>query len=1184
MLLCILVGSFISYSSASDRTDCLMKDILAGQMNQQQNLLEFVFPHDESAKMKSLPSQIELDGIFTSSDLKIKHSQVQMKGHNTKTSILPNSSDQKSSSLFDLTNSTVLFQNITFSLLTEADGIEKGWPQSELRKSVWCAKMEGSSLSADSCMFILSGRANLFVLSSPGPEATNPPNSVVLHSCSFHPTEGVLSPLCTIDPERSFSTHNDITVAFSHMSDLQIASSSGLAVSSSSCRRLSMSTTLSCLSLRNLSRTVGSVECGMGCEVSKESVLGSELDGVEDGLYGTVTKPLWMKHPFMSMNTSFTNIQNSDEHEHNQTNFTHVGQTYDANEVSQRFNQIDLEAPVFFVGCSITSTTPTNNLNFVFLTNHSEDLTIKRCTFQVKTTSSVFVRLIHWQPADGSFPTLTIDELSSEYSATDKGANAQCVVYVYRSVTAHIINSNFTSADGCSAARPLLFSAGTYIHHIFGCVFAATATTGSGGVIAIGTGGDLIMSDCLMENNRATGNGGCVSVSSHCPSFHRCLFKRNAAVRGGCISSSALTLTVWEDCHFEENTATEGYHFSGNDIFVPATSMSSYNPTLMICCTSTSSSPKISFYHSATNNGVHPQAEILLPDPSTKTDYEQKLSVAVDGSGSTCSEALPCQTIEAALLKTSAAGRNRILIGTGTFNDAARTVSGSVELVGNGWVRDSSFFTTVVSAGMKVGSGGNVTLRSMTLLPSTPITIVVGIDEEGVLRLSFVRIDEISSHSSSLISLSKGTTTLFRCWFDKVNLTSSAFVSVSASASLNVLGSYFMLITRTNGEGASCIDSESSGQLNFDTSDFGNCSSSGVAGALFLKGKNGEGSLSLRKTYFFNNKAYTESTATDKTVLKAHDLVVEGFDSKNLSENTVRSTSPQISFLRLGQPTRLNFISDFGYSNDGPNFPLTGKYAQGIPLSQFPSLKILTEQVFRFGGTVSPVLRGLTLTLEPLLAENVFIEWRHGTIHPSTSSETLVTAGQNATFQFSTSTLIFAEIPTITPFIVDHPNGFFDLYSETLNFTCPTTNLPVPLFSLSTGKFRLVGCIFNAVLSFSGCSMIEGTGGTITLLHGVFKQITSTGNGSAIHATSTTVTVEGAKFEGCQSMNGGAIWFEATGTNYLQIIHPTSSKYSTTFENCEAAERGGAICVEGASSISNPIRFFTDKINHARFS
>ncbi|KAK2957168.1 hypothetical protein BLNAU_7762 [Blattamonas nauphoetae] len=1185
MLLCILVSSFVSYSSALDRTDCLMKDILAGQMNQQHNLLEDVFPHDESAKMKSLPAQMDLDGIFTSSDLKIENSRVTMKGHNTRTIILPNSSDQKSLSLFHLTNSTLLFQDITFSLLTEGYGIEKGWPQSELRQSVWCAKMEGSSLSTDRCMFILSGRENLFVLSSPGPEATNPPNSVVLHSCSFHTKDGILSPFCQIDPECSLSSHNDIAVVSCRLSDLQVASSSGLAVSSSSCRRLSMSTTLSWLSLRNLSRTVGSVECGMGCEVSKESVLGSELDGVEDGLYGTVTKPLCTKHPFMSMNTSFTNIRNSEEHEHNPTNLTHVGQTYDANQASNRFGRVDLEAPVSFIECSITSTTPTINMNFIHLTNHADDLTIKSCTFQVNTTSSVFVRLINWQPAIGSFPTLTIDKLNSEYSATDKGTNPQSVIYVSRSVTAHITNSNFTSTDGCSAARPLLFSPGTFIHHIFGCVFSDAITTAGGGVIAIGSGGDLIMSDCLMQNNRATANGGCMSVNSHCLTFHRCVFKGNSAVRGGCITSSTLSLGVWEDCHFEENTATEGHHFSGNDIYTSVGTTAYHNSTLIVGCTSTSSAPKISFYQSATGNGAHPQAEILLPDPSTKTDYEQKLSVAVDGSGSTCSEALPCQTIEDALLTISTTGRNRILIGTGTFEDTTtRTVSGSVELVGNGWVRDSSFFTTVVSGGMKVGSGGNVTLRSMTLLPSTATTIVVEMEEEGVLRLSFVRIDEISSHSSSLISISKGTTTLFRCWFDKVNLTSSAFVSVSGSASLNVLGTYFMLITRTNGEGASCIDSESTGQLALDTSDFGNCSSSGVAGALHLKGITPLASLNFNQVYFFNNEAKTESTATGGTVLKAHDMIVEGFDSKNLSENNVKSTSPQISFLRLGQPTSLSFNRDFGYSNDGAGFPLAGKYTQGIPLSQFTSLKIMTEQVFRSGEIVSPILSGLTLTLEPLLAEYVHIEWRYGTIHPSTSSETLVTTGQNATFQFAFCSHIFTAVPTVTPFVVNHPSGFFDLFSGSLNFTCPTTNLPVPLFSLSTGQLRLINCIFNAVLSFSGCSMIEGTGGSVILTGGVFKQITSTGNGSVVHATSTIVNADGSKFEGCQSKNGGAIWFEATGTKYLRVSHPSSSTHSTTFENCEAAERGGAICVEGSSSISNPIRFFTDNINHARFS
>ncbi|KAK2948419.1 hypothetical protein BLNAU_16674 [Blattamonas nauphoetae] len=906
------------------------------------------------------------------------------------------------------------------------------------------------------------------------------------------------------------------------------------------------------------------------------------LEGVVDGLDGTVTAPLSACHSFLCQNSSFSQIINSAQHEHNTSNFTHVGQTYNADVVSERFSVTHQAAPVMFIGCTITSTNPPKSFIFISMTNHSEDLTISNCTFRVTTTSSIYVRVVYFQTALGSFPTLTVDKLKSEYSATDTSPNTQSVISVARSATAHITGSNFTSQVG-SSSRPLQFKGGTFILHIFGCVFSDAMTTGGGGVITINSGGELIMSDCLMERNQATGNGGCVSVGRQCITFHRCMMKNNRATRGGVLTSSGLTLGVWEDCAFEANVATEGQHFSGNDL-VNNAGFSTYNSELIIGCTSTSASPKISYYSSATSNGFHPQEDILLPHPSTKSDYDQLMAVDLDGSGTTCSEEVPCQTLASAFAKISSTGRNKILVRTGAFSDSARTLSGSMELVGNGWIRDSSFFTTLTTAGMKVGGGGNVTLRSMTLLPSTDTTVVASMDEEGTLRFSFIRIDLLLSHLNSLVSISKGTTMLFRCWFNQVNLANSAFVFVSGSASLNVHGTYFMLIRRESGDGASCIDSESTGAISFETSDFGNCSSSGKAGVLHLKGKDGQGSISFRTTYFYNNIAKQSSLATDGSLIFAHDIILDGIATEQISTTALQSISPQISFLRLGVPDRLSPIANFGYSADGITFPLAGKYYQAVPISQFSSIKKMTEETFKYCTSVSPIMSGCTLPLDPLLAEDVVVKWRFGARQPSTSAETLVTVGQNATFYFSEGSITFDECPTCVQFVVLHSTGMFSLRFETLKFTCETTHIYVPLFSVSNGQLEIETCEIQTGLSFLDCSMVEATDGSILLKNTAFTQITTTGNGSVVHSTSTTVNIDSCSFEECSAKNGGVVWFEASGSHFLQVLHPPTSAFSTTFLNCGASEKGGALCVEGTTSLPNPIRFSTTTVNHARFS
>ncbi|KAK2962040.1 hypothetical protein BLNAU_3096 [Blattamonas nauphoetae] len=1126
------------------------------------------------------PPSLSLDGVYKVSEMLLSNTEMTLIGSPSCQFVTCDTS-ANSPHLFRLTNTTLSIRSIKFDLAKDLS-CSSNVEQTTHTHQPSIASLTGSTLSTDNCSFVFVGGGSLFVLSSPTTPTAETANHLTIKNCRLDLIAQIITPLCTVqDSIQPLSSHSVVFVG-NTLSSLQVHSNTGFLFANANEHSPQICSTISDTFLTNISRSDEASLPRVSPMTIAERVVKSHIEDALDIFAGSLFAPLESQHAFSCINTSFTQCINADTHQHNPSNYTFVGQTYDATVASNRFSYTTLANPIHFIECDITSVNPTASDNFLYLYNNTDDITIRSCSFTANVTSSIFTRFLRIVPLAGAFPTLTIDDLTCLYGVANNATSDDNIIYVLSSMNVILTASTFTSPTDRSNTRSLRVVAGIYLVHVFGCVFSDANVEGSGGAIFQSHGGDLNVADCLFENNKVSGFGGSVQVGSQCVSFHRCVFEQNTAKRGGAMTGASMTMTVLEDCLFEGNTATEGQHFSGNDIMTQSLT-SVFSGSLVVGCTSTSSAPKISFYSSALVNGMDPKAEILLPDPSTKTDYEHKLSVAVDGSGSTCSEALPCQTLADALLTISTTGRNRVLIGTGTFSDGTRTVSGSVELVGNGWVRDSSFFTTVMSGGMKVGSGGNVTLRSMTLLPSTATTIIVGMSEDGVLRLSFVQIDQISSHSSSLISISKGTTTLFRCWFDKVNLTSSAFVSVSGSASLNMLGTYFMLITRTSGEGASCIDSESTGRIELDSSDFGNCSSSGVAGALHLKGTTTSASLSFNQVYFFDNEAKNDSTATDGTILKAHDVVVEDFSSNTITTSALNSFSTQISYLRLGVATRLSPVTNFGYASNGISFPLAGKYYQGLPLAKFSSIKEMTEQTFKYCSTVSPLLTGLTLPVEPLFAEDVYVRWRGLTIVASTSSETLVTIGMNATLQFVEKTFVFNAIPTVTPFIVQHSSGQFVLQDEIIQMNCTVTPLTVPLFSVSAGTVRLSE-VTLPILSFHGCAMIEGTGGTIRLARAKFTQITSTGNGSVVHATSTVVSSDSCSFDRCQSKNGGAIWFEATGTNSLQVIHPSSSTYSTTFEGCEAAERGGAICVEGSSSISNPIRFFTDKINHARFS
>ncbi|KAK2955789.1 hypothetical protein BLNAU_9325 [Blattamonas nauphoetae] len=1078
-------------------------------------------------------------------------------------------------------NSTVFFRRISFHLSHVEEELNPDSPNSDLDTPISCATIADGSLTAENCTFRFKGTSNMFILSSPVSDRSRTQNVILLNKCVFKPIGVRMVPLCRTEQGTRTAVDIDITIGGSVLENMAVDSSSGIAACASDNCADCLSTTLSSVCLRNLTGGTG-VDASVRRVGSLSSrVIGCGLDGVENGLCGTVTAPFCGLHSFLSLNSSYSNFTNE---VHDPNNFIHVDQTYDVNIGQDRFNKVTGASPVRFIGCVITSVNPTQGLNFIALINQTSSIEIRRCTFRVTTTPSVFVRLLRAEPEVGSFPTVIVDTLKCEYSSKDTAINTDTIFHLSKSLTLHVTASNFTSTAGHTATRPFSLVSSTFLVNLYGCVFSDTWVSGSGGIMSSSHSGELIMSDCLLTNNEVNDTGGCVHCARQCMTFHRCVFDHNKARRGGVLSSGILTLTVWEDTHFEANEATEGQHFSGNDLY-SYLNTNHYLPQLMVGCTSTSAAPKISYYENAIKNGQHPDSEILLPNPNTKTDYEKRMGVDALGSGSSCTETQPCSTINTAMsLLQALPKRNLIVVGTGAYNEAERTVGTSVEIVGNGWVKDSSFYTTLTSGGMKVGENGNLTLRSMTLVPTSTSTTLAAMDADGTLRLSFIRMEDINAHSVPLVSVSKGQTSLFRCWVNRVTLTSTALVVVSGSASLNVDGSYFMLVNRSSGQGASCIESTSSGEVRMDTSDYGNCSSSGSAGAVALSGKEGAGSVSLRVVYFFNNKAATSSKTDNDNSLFAHDLVIAGFAPTAVSINVVSSISPQISFLNLGQATRLSPVTDYGYSSDGVDFPLAGKYYQSIPTEQFSSIRTMTEQTFKFCARVAPVMNTLRVPIEQLVAENVNVTWRYGTVYTTEASSTIVTAKENSCFILSEGTLELAVHPLITPFVVEHQTGLFQLSAEKITFTSPPTTLSVPLFSVSAGVLQLYKCVLPTDLSFSYCSMVEGTGGRILLDSTAFTRVSSTGNGSVVHSAGTTVTSDSSTFAGCKARNGGAIWFEASDETSLIVTHPPTSAFATTFLDCQADEKGGAVCVEGTTTLASPIQFFSTSVDHARFS
>ncbi|KAK2941613.1 hypothetical protein BLNAU_23490 [Blattamonas nauphoetae] len=159
-----------------------------------------------------------------------------------------------------------------------------------------------------------------------------------------------------------------------------------------------------------------------------------------------------------------------------------------------------------------------------------------------------------------------------------------------------------------------------------------------------------------------------------------------------------------------------------------------------------------------------------------------------------------------------------------------------VEIVGNG--TESVHLTldelprphtTQLTAQLEVEAGANLTLRSMTLVPSTSSSPLVTMNEEGNL---FVK-----NGSSALIVVSE---------LDPH--TDTLFLTISRSHTDSVDGSV---------QSGSCVEGQTSGSISIRFCKFGGCSSNGRAGAIYIVRTDERSRLSMEGCQFEKNKAGT---------------------------------------------------------------------------------------------------------------------------------------------------------------------------------------------------------------------------------------------------------------------------------------------------------------------------------------
>ncbi|KAK2946541.1 hypothetical protein BLNAU_18517 [Blattamonas nauphoetae] len=920
----------------------------------------------------------------------------------------------------------------------------------------------------------------------------------------------------------------------------------------------------------------------------------STMKNVENGLYGTVTPDICQHKEFSCTNCSIVEC----------TNTENDGSTKEIEEdrtFTSSAQQIKVD-PTFshyaFTGCSFTATNTTTSFTLIYLNPLEGNVRFSLCTFKVEIglnhNTLIDCRANRDLNVDCVIDTCTFTFWrESAVSTSSNQLSLSSFLHVF------LVSSTFSPPPPDSDSEsdtPRISSARTVhlqnsVTFLFtsNCIFRRQTTTGSGGVFNVPYALPRL-TDSLFEECRADGDGGSVYTSMSHHIFARCIFRGNKAKFGGALKLNYIRTILLIDSQFEGNEAVGTYandadtlaHYRGNDINVLATSLSPFTSTTVIDCSSSTPGPKLGYYSSATTNGNMTTEDSLFPSPSAVIPPTNEFFVE-DGESGDCSGDSPCGSLGTALSETGS-GTNLINIGSGSFEVPTMSISTNVEVFGIGFLTNTSTFTAIVSSGLAVSGSGNLSLVSLSLKPKEVTKQLITMESSKETRLSTVRIECISSHEVSLLSFSDGSSTLFACWFNSIEMKREAVISISGSASVSLFRCWFMLIKRKEGSGGSCVDWSSSKVLTFSACDFAHCSSSGRAGCLDLVATEPTSSV------VFSSVIFTSNTANTTLPNHGNDLAHSGFSSANINTlSFCRSTSAlPHTLVNLSSPQ--SFVcTDRYFSTKGIDHPLAIRFDQAVPQSWFKGFQNEIDEMME--STTQVIIRSdYPFILDPfeIVRKNVGIHSCPLTIQ--TYERTLVRVGNGATVYFASNTISVTESFAESPIVMGEDANLLRVSNMKISLSANQH----PFIQCKGGKLQMDTMTLQpaTIISFGESSFIDCVSCPTSIATSSFSNLETKGDGAVLHAVNTTVTCSDSSFAKCTARNGGALFVELDGSKYVLVTHSKTSSFSTTFENCCAVGeggrsnpegKGGALFVTGRSTSSKPIRFNSSDTNHARF-
>ncbi|KAK2951232.1 hypothetical protein BLNAU_13848 [Blattamonas nauphoetae] len=1055
--------------------------------------------------------------------------------------------------------------------------------------------MDSAAILSDSSFEVSCGISPLLVMPSSSPTSTAS-SSVVILACSLRTVDNLLGSFCLASNAESDSLLVDVSISGIHLHSSHFIGSHGVACSTESHHNSIVGR--SSIASSEISNLTSSNPGTLSKSTMEQLISGSVCSHVDDALYGTATASLTTSASSLCLNSSVLecvthHIQTAQNEE--KTTFT-IGAATDRSQYSAQ------TAANLFENCIFLTTTPSTSFHIIEKLKVKDPFKIIGCDFKVYFASS-FVGAVNLKAEKGAFPLLLIDSSSLIFSTSGTPGSSNQLTMTY-AFNIHLVSSNFTtpSAQQTSCARTIVTSNSLAFTLFSNCIFERQSTNMSGSCF-FGSDSSSInfWTSCQFSHCEAGSHGGVTYISNSVCTVSHCEFSSNTAKqRGGVFLFSWMTLVDLSDCHFRDNEAKEVYseknpnltHYRGNDMCLIDSSAAKVSSTTN-GCTSSSSSPKIGFFSSASLNGNLTTEDTILPNPliTTLPKAAGEWWVEMSGSGADCTASNPCSTLsDVVSISESTPGFNLVHVDSGIFTLAETTLAMSVEFQGMGWDVNSTTFSQIRTSGMTVSGSGNVSLTSLSLHPSSPSATLVSLDSATAkLRVSNVWVEEIADHTVALFSFSSGSATFELSVLNTISLTQTAAISISGTATLSAKRCWFMEISRKSGNGGSVIDSSTNGLVSIVNSDFGRCSSSGRAGCCDFTSSGTSSQVQMPDTYFSTNLA-NQSSDSPLTSF-GNDLAFSGFSSNNFNLETIKSISKQPHCLKDASTSSFDGISLnlFEYAVD---FPVGSRFSRGTPSSFFTTFNNMMETLsatntalhLTFSTPQSGPLKAITL-----VDKQFSMRYAHFTLDLS-GNEEICLKGKSYLRVWGGSFTVPFSIQHC-PFVVQDSSQLF-FWETTISFTIGQHSDSFIRNSGGTTTLHKTN-ITNTGLDFGSHSFIESTGGTVAFSSMHLCWITSSSNGAVLNAKGTTLTSSLSCFEKCSARNGGALAIELSNSATATITHAATSTFATTFTNCRAigedgtfenpTGKGGAIFVNGSTTLSNPLKFFSSSSDNARF-